>query len=90
MPARKFYHLPTPTPPPFAQLSLLCVCVCPAGKAGVNVSYSRGMDIVGEIHYDWPLESTLEVCMNDLGGAWLAVFVGEGQGGLGSQQGYAL
>lgn len=34
----------------------------PAAKVGVNVSYSRGMDIVGEIHYDWPLESTLEVC----------------------------
>lgn len=33
----------------------------PAAKAGVNVSYSRGMDIAGEIHYDWPLESTLEV-----------------------------
>lgn len=27
----------------------------------MNVSYSRGMDIAGEIHYDWPLESTLEV-----------------------------
>lgn len=52
----------------------------------MNVSYSRGMDIVGEIHYDWPLESTLEVCMPfGVGGvrcacAWLGVCVWEGRG----------
>lgn len=43
-------------------MHLLLQCMLlPAAKAGVNVSYSRGMDIIGEIHYDWPLESTLEV-----------------------------
>lgn len=35
--------------------------MCCAAAAGVAVAYSRGMDVVGEIHYDWPLESTLEV-----------------------------
>jgi hypothetical protein len=39
----------------------MCFSVLSAAKVGVNVSYSRGMDTVGEIHYDWPLESTLEV-----------------------------
>lgn len=59
---------------------LLSICVClPAAKVGVNVSYSRGMDIVGEIHYDWPLESTLEVreqpLADDLGTSMSIVLV---------------
>lgn len=35
--------------------------VFPTEQAGVKVSYARGMDLLGEIHYDWPLESALEV-----------------------------
>ncbi|KAF8063677.1 BXL3 [Scenedesmus sp. PABB004] len=32
-----------------------------AGR-GVSVSHAYGMDLVGRIHYDWPLEDALQAC----------------------------
>ncbi|KAF6262012.1 glycoside hydrolase superfamily [Scenedesmus sp. NREL 46B-D3] len=39
--------------------------------SGVKVEYAQGMDIMGQIHYDWPLETALETCQ----GADAAVLV---------------
>lgn len=33
---------------------------CAAGS-GVKVEYAQGMDLMGQIHYDWPLETALKV-----------------------------
>lgn len=59
--------------------------VLSAAKVGVNVSYSRGMDIVGEIHYDWPLESTLEVRRKRILCSSGAVLVSAGSTGSSAQ-----
>lgn len=37
-------------------------CTTVAAGTGVSISYSIGMDILGQIHYDWPLESALQAC----------------------------
>lgn len=35
--------------------------MCAAAGSGVVVAQAYGMDILGQIHYDWPLESALQV-----------------------------
>eukprot|EP00775_Hariotina_reticulata_P008295 gene8295-8481_t len=30
--------------------------------SGTSVEYSYGMDVLGQMHYDWPLESALQAC----------------------------
>jgi hypothetical protein len=32
-----------------------------AAGSGVKVAHAQGMDLMGQIHYDWPLETALEV-----------------------------
>lgn len=38
-------------------------CVTRTAKSGATVSYASGIDLSGEIHYDWPLEGAIEVRM---------------------------
>jgi hypothetical protein len=40
---------------------LLGVVSCAAAGSGIKVEHAQGMDLMGQIHYDWPLETALEV-----------------------------